>query len=49
MLNGRLYDAATLNETVTVTRRRQPYFWEVDGAGSTAATATTESNGYDED
>jgi imidazolonepropionase-like amidohydrolase len=28
MLNGRLYDAATLNEQVTGTRRRQPYFWE---------------------
>ncbi|MGZ8347664.1 MAG: amidohydrolase family protein, partial [Allosphingosinicella sp.] len=28
MLNGRLYDAATLNEEVTGTRRRQPYFWE---------------------
>ncbi|HYG30584.1 MAG TPA: amidohydrolase family protein [Allosphingosinicella sp.] len=28
MLNGRLYDARTLNEEVTGTRRRQPYFWE---------------------
>ena len=28
MLNGRLYDAATLNEEVTGNRRRQPYFWE---------------------
>jgi imidazolonepropionase-like amidohydrolase len=28
MLNGRLYEAATLNETVTGTRQRQPYFWE---------------------
>ena len=28
MLNGRLYDAATLNEVVTGDRRRQPYFWE---------------------
>jgi len=28
MLNGRLYDAATLNEEVTGTRRRQPYHWE---------------------
>ena len=32
MLNGRLYDAATLNEIVTGNRRRQPYFWE-DGQG----------------
>jgi imidazolonepropionase-like amidohydrolase/Tol biopolymer transport system component len=28
MLNGRLYEAATLNEVVTGDRRRQPYFWE---------------------
>jgi imidazolonepropionase-like amidohydrolase len=28
MLNGRLYDAATLNETVSGKRRRTPYYWE---------------------
>ena len=28
MLGGRLYDAATLNEEVTGTRRRKPYYWE---------------------
>jgi imidazolonepropionase-like amidohydrolase len=28
MMNGRLYDAATLNEEVTGTRQRQPYYWE---------------------
>ena len=28
MLNGRLYDAATLNEEVTGTRKRLPYYWE---------------------
>jgi imidazolonepropionase-like amidohydrolase/Tol biopolymer transport system component len=28
MLNGRLYDAATLNEEVTGERKRQPYYWE---------------------
>ncbi len=49
MLNGRLYDAATLNETVTGNRQRQPYFWELDGEGSTAATGTAESDGSDED
>ena len=31
MLNGRLYDAATLNERVTGNRQRQPYYWERDG------------------
>jgi Tol biopolymer transport system component/imidazolonepropionase-like amidohydrolase len=34
MLNGRLYDAATLNEEVTGDRRRQPYFWEPAAAGA---------------
>ena len=28
MLNGRLYDAATMNETVTGNFKRHPYFWE---------------------
>ena len=28
MLNGRLYDAATLNETVTGDRRNEPFFWQ---------------------
>ena len=36
MLNGRLYDAATLNEVVTGNRQRQPYFWE-DGQGTARA------------
>jgi imidazolonepropionase-like amidohydrolase/Tol biopolymer transport system component len=36
MLNGRLYDAMTLNEEVTGTRQRQPYHWE----DKPAATAT---------
>ena len=28
MLNGRLYNAQTLNEEVTGNRQRRPYFWE---------------------
>ena len=28
MLNGRLYEAETLNEVVTGNRQRQPYYWE---------------------
>jgi imidazolonepropionase-like amidohydrolase len=36
MLNGRLYDAATLNEEVTGTRRRQPYYWEGEGSAPPA-------------
>ena len=27
MLNGRLYEAATLNETVTGDRTTQPFYW----------------------
>jgi imidazolonepropionase-like amidohydrolase/Tol biopolymer transport system component len=46
MLNGRLYDAATLNETVTGNRQRQPYYWEADGDGGGAPAATI---GQDED
>ncbi|HEX8444276.1 MAG TPA: amidohydrolase family protein [Allosphingosinicella sp.] len=36
MLNGRLYDAATLNEEVTGTRQRQPYYWEREGGAAGA-------------
>ena len=36
MLNGRLYNSQTLNEEVTGTRQRQPYFWE---EGETAPAA----------
>ena len=46
MLNGRLYDAATLNETVTGNRQRQPYYWEADGDGGGAPAAAI---GQDED
>jgi len=28
MLNGRLYEAATLDETVTGDRRTQPFYWQ---------------------
>ena len=28
MLNGRLYDAATLNEIATGERRTQPFYWQ---------------------
>jgi imidazolonepropionase-like amidohydrolase len=39
MLNGRLYDAATLNEEVTGTRQRRPYHWEDEGSAAPAAPA----------
>lgn len=45
MLNGRLYDAATLNEEVTGNRRRQPYFWEDgQGTGARGETVTREAD-----
>ncbi len=38
MLNGRLYDAATLNEEVTGNRKRPAYWWEgAQGGGSGSA------------
>jgi Tol biopolymer transport system component/imidazolonepropionase-like amidohydrolase len=45
MLNGRLYEAATLNETVTGDRRRQPYFWEQGGGQGASATAISHGDG----
>jgi imidazolonepropionase-like amidohydrolase/Tol biopolymer transport system component len=46
MLNGRLYDAATLNETVTGNRVRQPYYWEAHGEGTPPPQST---HAYDDD
>jgi imidazolonepropionase-like amidohydrolase/Tol biopolymer transport system component len=46
MLGGRLYDAATLNETVTGTRKRSPYWWEADG-GSGGTTGNTHASDSD--
>jgi hypothetical protein len=37
MLNGRLYDAATLDETVTGDRKTRPFFWQK------ASTSTSDS------
>ncbi|RFB05861.1 amidohydrolase family protein [Parvularcula marina] len=33
MQNGRLYEADTMNETVTGDRQRAPYYWETSGGG----------------
>lgn len=44
MLGGRLYDAATMNEEVTGTARRQPYFWQ---GSATAASSATTTHGAD--
>ncbi len=39
MLGGRLYDAATMNETVTGTRSRAPYYWEGYGTSADGSPA----------
>ena len=49
MLNGRLYDAATLNEVETGTRRRQPYYWEREGGGGGAPATRATGHGDGED
>ena len=43
MLGGRLYDAATMNEAVTGTAKRRPYYWE--GAGGGAAFSGRQGTG----
>jgi imidazolonepropionase-like amidohydrolase/Tol biopolymer transport system component len=43
MINGRLYDAATLNEEVTGNRKRPAYWWENGGAAGGAATTSGHS------
>ncbi|MEA3064613.1 MAG: hypothetical protein QOJ27_1059 [Sphingomonadales bacterium] len=46
MLGGRLYDPVTMNEVVTGTRVRAPYWWEGSGGGYGAAQRTaTEGHG----
>jgi imidazolonepropionase-like amidohydrolase/Tol biopolymer transport system component len=49
MLGGRLYDAATLNEVATGTRKRAPYWWESNGGGGTARPGRAASDGSDRD
>jgi hypothetical protein len=43
MLGGRMYDPATMDEVVTGTRKRAPFWWQADGgsgAGGTPAVAS---------
>lgn len=47
MLGGRLYDAATLNEVATGSRKRMPYWWENGGAsGADTGAKLTVGHGY---
>jgi cytosine/adenosine deaminase-related metal-dependent hydrolase len=44
MLGGRLYESATLNETVTGKRVRQPYWWEGANGGYGGSQLSTTTN-----
>ncbi len=46
MLGGRLYDAATLNETATGTRKRLPYWWEGGNGGADTGAKITVGHGH---
>jgi imidazolonepropionase-like amidohydrolase/Tol biopolymer transport system component len=48
MVNGRLYDAATMNEIGNHPRERKPFFFELAG-GETWGAAATEAMTHDED
>jgi len=45
MLGGRLYDPVTMNEVVTGTRVRAPYWWEGQGGSFGAGASAAESHG----
>ncbi len=45
MLGGRLYDPATMDETVTGTRKHAPYWWQAGGKASAGGTAAAHSDG----
>lgn len=46
MLGGRLYEAATLNETATGTRKRLPYWWEGGNGGADTGARITVGHGH---
>jgi hypothetical protein len=47
MINGRLYDAATLNEEVTGNRKRPAYWWETGQAGAGSGdSGSTHTDGH---
>ena len=46
MLGGRLYDPVTMNEVVTGTRVRAPYWWEGQSGGFGGGAGATDSHGH---
>ena len=47
MLGGRLYDPVTMNEVVTGTRARLPYWWESNGGSVASVVANDFATGGD--
>ncbi|QXQ07622.1 amidohydrolase family protein [Sphingosinicellaceae bacterium] len=45
MLGGRMYDPATMDETVTGTRKRAPFWWQADGGSGAGGTPAAASDG----
>ncbi|WP_294105371.1 amidohydrolase family protein [Sphingomonas sp.] len=45
MLGGRLYDAATMDEVETGTRKRAPYWWQASGKASAGTVSESHSDG----
>ncbi|MFA5987988.1 MAG: amidohydrolase family protein [Sphingomonas sp.] len=45
MLGGRLYDAATMDEVVTGTRKNAPYWWQAEGKASAGSVSASHSDG----
>ncbi|WP_372587569.1 MULTISPECIES: amidohydrolase family protein [Sphingomonas] len=45
MLGGRLYDAATMDEVDTGTRKRAPYWWQASGKASAGTVSESHSDG----
>ncbi|MFN3748043.1 MAG: amidohydrolase family protein [Sphingorhabdus sp.] len=46
MINGRLYDAASLNEEVTGNRKRPAYWWEGAQGGASGTSGAAEAAGH---
>ena len=49
MLGGRLYDPATMNEVITGTRVRAPYWWEANGSNGYGASLRASGTATDGD
>ena len=45
MLGGRLYDAATMDEVETGTRKKAPYWWQASGKASAGTVSESHIDG----